>query len=292
MSVDYKVFESSQVITNPLLENARISEATGESPELYWIYESGEDKQVLWQPAGKLPEQFKAVVWNGKTGPRWELTISLWRRYRQISALEKGLILDYLAETLTEKDLLQRATEKLSIPRSSEWLNCYRRLTTLDSSLQNAVHEEEISLKIFRYIFQLPETIQEQLLEELKENNVHLTVQQARQLAESFRRISEVSGDKWNEIIQAAQKFSSQPSRRGDRLLKLVKEWAYPQISQKYKEFELLREQLDLYPDLQVTPPGNFEGSRLEIKIGCGDEEELNRALTSLKKCQRLLKFV
>ncbi|MGM0380728.1 MAG: hypothetical protein ACQEP7_01970 [bacterium] len=292
MSVVYKKFKADRVIYNSLLQNSRFSQPEEDPPELYWVFESGAKNYLLWQPKNELPVEFEAATRSTAEEPRWKLTIQLWQRYRQISPLEKAFILKHITESFADKNQQNKVAECLSIPRSDEWLDCYRRLTELDSSLQEEIHDGKISPKVFRYLFQLPRTIYEPLLKDLEEEKISFTLQQSRQLAEAFRRITKRSENRWAEIRKQAYDFSNQRRQRAEKLLELVRKWAYPRLTGKIAEFEEEKNRLNLWSGLAVDPPDNFEGDSLEFNFSCGDEGTLERAVNSLEKCRSLLKFV
>ncbi len=293
MNVDCKRVRAEDVILNPLLEKARLSTGEENPPELHWIRERNGDKYILWQPEAELPEEFFALVWDKPEEPRWKLTINLWRRYREISPLEKAFIIENIAgSNSADKIIPPEAAGMLLIPYSDEWLQCYRRLTGLSSTLRQAVNKNELSPKLLRYIFQLPEDIGSSLLEELEKSKLRLTVQQARQFSEAFRKIPEIRIEKWVSILREAYNFSSQPGQRAEKLLELVRKWAYPRLSRWHQKFDQLKKDLELWSRLEVQPPENFEGQELKFKFSCGDRQELKEALDSLQKCRELLEFV
>ncbi len=293
MSVEFKKYNAKDTVSNPLLARARFSTPPSGPPELHWVLENDGKNYILWQPADELPAQFSALSWRGPEKPRLLLTIELWQRYRQLSPLEKAYILQTMAgEDEAPDNIPPEVSRMLSIPNSEEWLDCYRKITELSSNLQEAVHAGEISVKMLRYIFRLPGDLREELLKYLAEEKFHLTVQQARKIAQACRRVNGGEDGRWRDIFQKALDFSSQSRQRAEEFLRLLDGWAYPRLTEWRKKFKQEKQDLNLWSELKVEPPENFEGDSLKFQFNCKNAKQLKKAIDSLERSRDLLEFV
>jgi len=268
-----------------LLEECRLSRDNSSLiPELFWLQKKDNEFITLYKPEVPAAEKQDAVVLEKTTKPAGILTVLLWQRYRTISVLEKGLILNWLEEISPE------ILDILNIPRAEDWIECYLLPPELPEKLRSKIHVGEISVKLVKHLLALPENLRSTLFEKIGEGEIHLTVQESRRLGEAFRRFKHTSDDEKGFSLKRLHEET--PGEAGKRLLAAVEAKAYPETTALSRKFE---DQLDnIVPGgkIKVIPPKNFEGDYLDFKFRWKRNEKTEKIIGLIRKCHKLLDFV
>jgi hypothetical protein len=268
-----------------LLEKCRLpSNRSSIIPELFWLQKKSNEFITLYRPEVPPAEKQDVVVLEKTTKPAGILTIRLWQRYRTISTLEKGLILNHLEEVSSE------FLDILNIPPATAWIECYLLLPKLPEKMRAKIHEGEISVKLVKHLLDLPENLRATIFEKIGEAEIHLTVQESRRIGEAFRRFKHTPGDEKEFSLERIQEET--PGEAGKRFLAAAEAKAYPETTALTREFERRVDNIIPNGKIKVTPPKNFEGDYLDFKFRWKRNEKTEQIIGLIKKCQKLLEFV
>lgn len=261
-----------------------------------WVVKDGEDYLILWQPHGSSDgDQRPAMVLKESDWPAWKLSLRLWTRFDPPSPLEKGLIIGHLSEKeVPEEEILGAMNELLDLPRSKEWLTCYARFPELPDTVQTALHEERIDPRHVRFIQQMPDELADDFLHELGKGTIDLSVQETRKLMEALRRLGEdeINGIRTELRELVDEETDNPPRERGRELLESAQERAFPRTTERRNNFEKELDDLDLPGRINVSPPKNFEGNYLDVRIRCTRDDSIEDLAEELKRCRPLLDYV
>ncbi|MFP4687679.1 MAG: hypothetical protein ACLFN5_06185 [bacterium] len=245
---------------------------------------SDEEYSTLYNPQqSPAPEQDVIIVKNCSV-PDWLATLLLWQRYRDISPLEKGFILNLINNE-------QQLPSLLNIPNSEDWLECYRLLPDLPGKMADRIHNLDISVKLIKHLLEIPTRLRRKLFEKIGDKKIHLTVQQARRLGEAVRSLKKLSGGEWEEILLKSSEGSNS-HQAGEQLLKKIETRAYPETSATRRRFKKRLTDSGVSNKIKVSPPPNFEGDYLDFKFRWHRDVEVEKIIEQIKRCQSLLDFV
>ncbi|MFB6345823.1 MAG: hypothetical protein ABEK50_08645 [bacterium] len=275
-----------------LIRNCRRSDADSEFIEPTWVAQSDGDWIYLWSdspPNGTQDPPLLLVEQCDR--PDWETVLVLWRRYRELTPLEKGLIISYLPKETVEANR-KRLAELVDLPASGPLFEALQKIDQLPKQLQDKLHGGQFSLRLVRYLMELPDSFYEVVVEGISKKWFKLSVQEMRKLGEATRRLSDEKRKTWIKRVKNLDKADKHPREVGSTLLKLTRDLAYPRTMKRRRRFEEDLKVLEPDGRISVTPPKNFEGDYLDFKIRCRRDEDIIKLSEELKRCKKLLQHL
>lgn len=243
----------------------------------------------VWPPEGDpVSEQEPQVL--SEDSPAWVTVLEAWTHRDQIFPGEAGQILSWFHQTKPENHHWRDVMENMGFNPSEAWYETYQELSTLPEGLRERIDQEELSVRVVRYLRELPENLKQPLYEAFDQEDFHLSVQETRQLVETGHRLDPDDYDVWIETL--AELTAEDPRSRGQRFLQRMRNQAFPALQKKQQAFDQDLNQLELSGSIEVRPPKNFEGDYLDFSIRCHRDQDLNALAEELKQCQPLLNHV
>ncbi len=287
--LESRTLRTSKLSEPPLLKNCREFSEGSSEPIPVWIRDDADESRPIWMPDGWSDQDtVQALAIHDRSRPDWSLTLYFWNRYGGPNPVEKGRILRECSPEETERS---RLLDQLDLPNAREVLDAYRKFPELPETLREQVATGEVSSRLFRYFYRIPEPLQPALLDLLSAYHRTFSVQDTRQLAEALRRLAPGEYDCFLEQIEYPQEDESARAV-GQMILDEARKRAYPERNRRREKFEDDLESLNLDGRIQVEPPKNFEGNYLEFSFRCERDEDLSSLAEEVKKCQKLLKHV
>jgi hypothetical protein len=287
--VDSRTLRTSELSPASLLETCRESTEPPEPPVPVWVRSGAERVQPIWMPPGwDDGETVEALVLGETSRSDWSLTLSFWNRYGGLNPVEKGKVLRELSPEGSDR---ARLLDQLDLPGAQEVIRAHRELPDLPEPLRAQVASGDVSPRLFRYFFRIPDNLRPDLMDMLNRDHRIFSVQDTRQLAEALRRLSP---EKYESFLSAIEPPEEDVHAReiGQTVLEEARKRAYPELNQRRNEFERDLEALDLDGRIDVEHPSNFEGKYLEFSFRCERDEDLEPLAEEVKKCRTLLEHV
>lgn len=287
--LESRTVRTSEISDPSFLRECRRSSGTGSGPQPVWILDREGTSRPVWTPVNiHEKETVQALVIGNTSRSEPVLTLYFWNRYGGPNPVEKGRI---LRECSPEGSERSHVLEELDLPNAGEVLEAYRQLPDLPESLREQVAAGEVSPRLFRYFYRIPELLRPDLLDFLNRDPRTFSVQDTRELAEALRRLSP---DEYARFLEQIDPPEEDVNARdiGQKVLEEARKRAYPELNRRRNDFNRDLESLDLDGRIDVNPPNNFEGNYLEFSFRCERDEDLETFAEEVRKCQKLLDHV
>lgn len=284
-----RTVEVEELTEVPLLEKCRLPSDADADLQPVWLIESSSDPRPVWIPRGAAEgESREALIVEASGLEEWELTLTLWNRYRGPDPVEAGMVLEHLEVGPRGR---HRLLDLLELPNADEVLDAYRQFPALPTTLRDPLRDGDLSPRLFRYLQRVPDDLEADLIDLLAVDTRVLSVQDTRRLSEALRRLPPEKYDDFREQVNYPDEDRS-PRDVGEELLESARRLAYPEVAKRRKDYEEDVTELDLDGRIDVSPPKNFEGDYLDVSLRCHRGESLEKLAEEVKKCQKLLEHV
>lgn len=273
-----------------LLRECLLDKSSGGLPEPTWVAHFGENPVTVWSGRSDSHRGPSAVLLiEEPSSPAWEVVLEFWNRYRTVTNLEKALVVSRLRSTLSE-EAQRRMADLLDLPPSEPLLNALETVGDFPEKFRERLHEDEVSLRMVRYLNQLPDKVRGFLARGIADGRLGFSVQEIRQLEEAVRRLTDDQRDDWLDRVGKIDE--EHPRERGRTVLRKTREMAYPRTVERTERFRETLEDLDLDGRIDVSHPDNFEGDYLDFRFRCRRDDDLVKLSEELKRCKKLLQHL
>ena len=232
-------------------------------------------------------DQFSAKIYQSMT-PVPALDLFLINFYENISTrnlneIEKSIILHKFIHLfqISEENVISEFLPLLNSGANKAVLNRYLKLVFLEDNVRIAIVEDFISvdnalalLEMSRFdrqsIFDLYQRLQ------LGKSNQKELIRFLSEIAKiSNRSIIQIMEDKGIKDILSNEKITS--PRKIEHIKEVLKRMRYPSFSRSESNFQNLKKDLKLPPNIILRPPLFFEGEKYKIEFSFKNQAEFNK---------------
>jgi ParB family chromosome partitioning protein len=207
---------------------------------------------------------------------------------RPLNLIEAARALNLVASVVTEREAFNRLCTDLKLPHQPHLIEKIISLVELPPKIQTYVANGHIPLTMAVSLNRLEDREWSIMLADLF-HDLGLSLNKQREIATLATEIARRAQLHPQAVLTApaCQAILRHPdldvNQKTRRLRAYLRRQRFPHVHQAEQAFENHRHQLPLGPNIQLTPPANFEGAHFSLKLNFQSRAELRNHIKQLK---------